>query len=88
MGISDFEQVTGSSRDAFRKALGFGTAESKRSKAIGSPHCSSISRVEVLLKALRQWARRESYDMNKCLTLVYLTTKWISDKSSVIYLRS
>jgi hypothetical protein len=48
MGISDFGQVSGLSRNTFRKALGRDAAESKHSKATGSLYCSWISRVEVL----------------------------------------
>jgi hypothetical protein len=52
MGISDFGQVSGLSRNAFRKALGCDAAESKHSKDTGSPYCSWISRVEVLAEGI------------------------------------
>ena len=78
MGISDFEQASRLISKRFQKALARRKLESADLKVAGSPCCGWISKAETRTEVVGALCEQKSYEMNKCLSLVHLTTIWIA----------
>jgi len=78
MAISDFGQVSRRVSKRLQKGVRAPNRGRHRLKVAKSPCCAWISKVNLVLKSCAQCARRKSYEMNKCLSLVHLITNWIA----------
>jgi len=80
MGISDFGQVGRLISKRFQEGVSSRKDGKRRRKVAESPHRTWISKAEARKEPFEQCAGKESYEMNKCLSLVHLITN-LRDKS-------
>ena len=80
MGISDFEQVSRLISKRFQKGISPPKGGKHRLKVAGSLCCGWISKAEARTEVIRAVCEEKSYEMNKCLSLVHLTTNSLGGK--------
>ena len=74
MGISDFGQVSRLISKRFQEGISPRKDGKRRLKVAESPCCAWISKAEARTEVIRAVRKKKSYEMNKCLSLVHLTT--------------
>ena len=74
MGISDFGQVSRLVPKRFQKGISLRKGGKHRLKVAASLCCGWISKAEARTEGICPIRKEKSYEMNKCLTLVHLTT--------------
>lgn len=74
MGISDFEQVSRPVKKHFQEGISPRIAGKSRLSVAGSLCYGWISKAEARTEVIWTMCQEKSYEMNKCLTLVHLTS--------------
>ena len=74
MGISDFGQVSRLISKWFQRGISPSKAGKRRLRVARSACCGWISKAEARTEVIRALCEQTSYEMNKCLSLVHLTS--------------